>query len=139
VKRQASTIVRTYVTYEPFKTFTYIALVFFVPALLLLGRAAYVFIGRRLNWFPESASNDQALVVGAVLVVLALVTFLIGVLADQVGSSRRIQEEILYLTRKQSLDMHNELNILHKRLDVLDEVWGERREDEATLPVSDRD
>lgn len=116
VKRQAATIVRTYATYEPFKTFSYIAAIFFVPGLLLLGRWAYIFIGRRLNWFQESLSNEQALLLGGVLLVLAVVTFLIGLLADLVGRSRRVQEEQLYQSRRLSLELHAELTQLRARL-----------------------
>ncbi len=104
IKRQASTIARTYATYEPLKTFSYIAAGIFALALLALGRAAYVFIGRRLYWFGDSSpSNDQALLIGAVLVVVALITFLIGLLADRIGGLRRIEEEVLYRVRSQQV------------------------------------
>lgn len=102
VKRQAAIIARTYSTYEPLKTFSYIAVVFLVPAVLLLGWAAYIFVGRRLG--ITEGSNDQSLVVGSVLVVLALITFLIGLLADRVGGVRRVQDEILYRLRKQDVE-----------------------------------
>jgi hypothetical protein len=102
IKQQGAIIARTYTTYEPLKTFSYIAAVFFGLGALALGRAAYVFIGRRLNWFgADSLSNEQALLVGGVLVVLALLTFLIGILADRVGGLRRIEEEILYRVRSE--------------------------------------
>jgi glycosyltransferase involved in cell wall biosynthesis len=101
VKRQASIIARTYATYEPLKTFSYIAAGFFGAALLFLGRAAYVFLGRR--YWGVVASNEQALVVGGVLVVLALITFLIGLLADRVGGNRRMLEELLYRVRAQEI------------------------------------
>jgi glycosyltransferase involved in cell wall biosynthesis len=104
IKRQASIIARTYATYEPLKTFSYIALCLFTPGALLLLYAAYVFIGRRLYWFAESRSNDQSLFVGGVLVVMALVTFLIGLLADRVGGVRRLQEEILFRVRTMQVE-----------------------------------
>ncbi|EFO79741.1 glycosyl transferase family 2 [Oscillochloris trichoides DG-6] len=122
IKRQAAIIARTYATYEPLKTFTYIALALFSPGVLLLFYAAYVFIGRRLNWFLESRSNDQSLFVGGVLVVMALVTFLIGLLADRVGGVRRVQEEILYRVRS---------------IQVEDEAW--RRDVTARLDQIERD
>ncbi len=99
VKRQAAIIARTYATYEPLKTFSYIAATFFIAGSIFLGRAAYIFIGRRFQWFGESLSNDQSLLVGSILMVLALVTFLIGLLADRVGGVRRLEEEILYRVR----------------------------------------
>jgi glycosyltransferase involved in cell wall biosynthesis len=97
VKRQAAIIARTYATYEPLKTFSYIAAVFFVPGVLLLVWAGAVFIGRRLELIE--ATNDQSLLVGSVLIVMALITFLIGLLADRVGGLRRVQDEVLYRVR----------------------------------------
>jgi glycosyltransferase involved in cell wall biosynthesis len=103
VKRQAAIIARTYATYEPLKTFSYIAICFFVLAMGFLGRATYVFIGRRLNWFSASLSNDQSLLIGGIVLVLAVFTFLMGLLADRIGSNRRMMEEILYRVRSQEM------------------------------------
>jgi glycosyltransferase involved in cell wall biosynthesis len=97
IKRQAAIIARTYATYEPLKTFSYIAGVFFVLGMALLGRAGYIFIGRRLMLIEES--NEQSLLVGSMLVILAATTFLIGLLADRVGGVRRLEEEVLYRVR----------------------------------------
>lgn len=103
IKRQAAIIARTYATYEPLKTFSYIAAVFLGVGLIFLGRAGYVFIGRRLELVQ--ASNDQSLLVGSVLLIMAMIAFLIGLLADRVGGVRRLQEEVLYRLRaRQSLD-----------------------------------
>lgn len=119
IKRQAAIIARTYTAYEPLKVFSYIALAFFIPGLLLLLWALFVFVGRRLELL--SASNDQSLLVGSVLVVMALITFLIGLLADRVGGLRRVQEEILYRVRA---------------MQVEDEAW--RREAGARLDALER-
>jgi hypothetical protein len=73
--------------------------------LLFLARWLYVFIARN---FGLEASNEQALQFGSVLVVMALVTFLIGILADLVGGVRRVQQEILYRVRT---------------MEVADEAW----------------
>jgi hypothetical protein len=42
--------------------------------------------------------------VGGILVVMALVTFLIGLLADLVGGVRRVQQEILYRVRTMQVE-----------------------------------
>jgi glycosyltransferase involved in cell wall biosynthesis len=104
IKRQAAIIARTYSTYEPLKVFSYIAAALFTPGALLLLWALYIFIGRRLYWFADSRSNDQSLLVGGILVVMALVTFLIGLLADLVGGVRRVQQEILYRVRTMQVE-----------------------------------
>jgi glycosyltransferase involved in cell wall biosynthesis len=97
VKQQAATIVRTYVTYEPLKTFSYLAAPFLLLAVVLLGRASYVFIGRR--YFGVVDSNDQALVGGGVLLILGFLIFLFGILADRIYGVRRLTEEVLYRER----------------------------------------
>lgn len=110
IKRQSATIVRTYATYEPLKTFSYLAAPFIVGGLLLLGRAAFVYIMRQLvDNYPED--NFQSLVAGGVALILGFITFLIGLVADRIGGVRRLQEEVLYRLRSQ---------------EVADEAW--RRE-----------
>lgn len=120
VKRQAAIIARTYATYEPLKTFSYIASGFFLIALAFLSRAAYVFIGRRLNWFESSLSNDQSLLIGSILLVLASITFLIGLLADRVGGNRRLLEEVLYRVRSQEMADMEWRRTMHSRLEHIE-------------------
>lgn len=119
IKRQAAIIARTYATYEPLKVFSYIAAAFFLPGILLLGRAAYVFIGRRIT--DLTADNVQALLVGSILVLMALITFLIGLLADRVGGVRRVQEEILYRVRTMQVDDESWRRAMNARLDALEQ------------------
>jgi glycosyltransferase involved in cell wall biosynthesis len=118
IKRQAAIIARTYATYEPLKVFSYLALIFFFPGLLLLGRAAYVFIGRRLETI--TADNLQALFVGGFLVLMALIIFLIGLVADLVGGVRRVQQEVLYRVRTMQVDDEDWRRTASARLDALE-------------------
>ncbi len=120
IKRQAAIIARTYATYEPLKVFSYIALAFFVPGALFLMRALYVFIGRRVT--ELTADNLQSLVVGMVLVLMALITFLIGILADLVGNVRRVQQEVLYRVRAMEVENEAWRRTASARLDALEGV-----------------
>lgn len=97
IKRQAAIIVRTYTRYEPLKVFSYVGGTFLTIGFFFFVRAAYVFLARR--YFGLEASNEQSLAVGSMLVVLAVLIFLIGLLADWVGSVRRLSEEVLYRVR----------------------------------------
>ncbi len=105
VKRQSSTIVRTYATYEPLRTFFYIALPFLLAGLGFLMRASYVFIARRSPQLfgTVRADNTQALILGGVLMVIGFLVFLIGLLADRIGGNRRLLEELLYRQRRAEL------------------------------------
>jgi|HigsolmetaAR201D_1030396.scaffolds.fasta_scaffold04357_2 glycosyltransferase involved in cell wall biosynthesis len=96
VKRQAATIVRTYATYEPLKTFSYLALPFLLVGILLLGRAVYVYIARN---FGLVASNDQALLGGGVALIIGFLIFIFGIVSDRIGGVRRVSEEVLYRIR----------------------------------------
>lgn len=96
IKRQASIIARTYATYEPLKTFSYIAAPFLLIGLLLLGRAIYVYIARN---FGVVASNDQALIGGTTMLIIGFIIFLFGLIADRIGGTRRVMDEILYRVR----------------------------------------
>lgn len=118
VKRQAATIVRTYATYEPLKTFSYIATALLVPGLILLLWAGYIFIGRRLN--IVTGSNDQSLLVGGVLVMLSLITFLIGLLSDRIGGMRRVLDENLYRQRKQEIELEDWRRVVTSRLEQVE-------------------
>lgn len=128
IKRQAAIIARTYTTYEPLKVFSYIALFFATPGVILLAWAAFVFIGRRLGIL--SATNDQSLLVGSVLVLMALIIFLIGLLADRVGGVRRLQEEILYRTRVNLVEQEAWRRTISARLDRIEQALGVTVSDE---------
>jgi glycosyltransferase involved in cell wall biosynthesis len=119
VKQQAATIVRTYVTYEPLKTFTYIAAPFLLLGVVLLGRAFYVFLARKFGYL---GSNDQALVGGSVLLILGFVIFLFGILADRIGSIRRLTEEVLYRARSHEVADEEWRRTIGARLDLLDQT-----------------
>jgi hypothetical protein len=118
VKQQAATIVRTYVTYEPLKTFTYLAAPFLLIGILLLARAIYVFLGRR--YFGVEDSNEQALIGGGVALIIGFVIFLFGILADRIGGVRRLADEVLYRARSHEVADEEWRRSISARLDQLD-------------------
>jgi len=125
IKRQAAIIARTYSTYEPLKTFSYLALPFLLIGMALIGRAIYVYIARK---FGIVASNDQALVGGGVSLILGFVIFLFGIIADRIGGVRRVNDELLYRLRAQSVaderwkrDLSARLNEIEQKLGGFDE------------------
>ncbi len=101
VKRQGATILRTYVLYEPLRTFTYIALPFFVLGAVLLGRFLVFYIQD-----PGGAQGRyiQSVIIGGVALLLGFLIFLFGILADLVAGTRRLTEEALYRIRRLELE-----------------------------------
>lgn len=135
VKRQAAIIARTYATYEPLKTFSYIAATFFILGMAAVGRATYIFLGRRFNWFGgESLSNEQSLLVGIALIIMALIAFLIGLLADRVGGVRRLQEEVLYRIRSAQI---NDAAWRHTAMTRLEQIEQRLSESGASQQAAD--
>jgi len=95
--RSTATLVRIYALYEPLRVFTIIGLV------LLAGGAA---IGARFLYFYFAEGGEghiQSLILAAVLVLAGFQTILIGLLADLIGSSRRMLEDTLLRIRRLEL------------------------------------
>lgn len=124
VKRQAATIVRTYATYEPLRTFSYLATPFIIVGVLLLARAFYVYIARN---FGLVASNEQALFGGGIALIVGFLIFIFGLLADRIGGLRRVSEEVLYRTRSQEISNEEWRRNVSQRLDQLERLLEEEQ------------
>ena len=98
VSRSAATIVRIYALYEPLRVFTTIG------GVLLLAGAA---IGGRFLYYYVTTGGDghiQSLILAAVLLLAGFQTVLIGLVADLIGSSRRMIEDALLRIRRMELE-----------------------------------
>jgi glycosyltransferase involved in cell wall biosynthesis len=135
VKRQAAIIARSYATFEPLRTFGTIALGFLLAGIAFLLRAAYVFIGRRLDMVE--ASNEQSLIIGSVLILMALNAFQFGLLADLVGNGvKRLVEEVLYRVRSTQVADEEWRRSINERLNRMEQPVS--FENGATKQQSDR-
>jgi glycosyltransferase involved in cell wall biosynthesis len=94
VKRSAATIVRIYAMYEPLKIFSYVGALFLAAGLFLSARYAY------FVWIGEGQGHVQSVIVAAGLLGMGLTIVLIGLVADIIGSVRRLLEEVLYRQRR---------------------------------------
>jgi glycosyltransferase involved in cell wall biosynthesis len=128
IKRQAAIIARSYSTYEPLKSFSYLAAPFLLAGVILLGNAFYVFLARLfIDNYPRS--NFQSLIAGGVSLILGFVIFLFGILADRIGGLRRVTEEQLYRLRAQEVaderwrrDLSARLDDIEQKLDGFDDA-----------------
>jgi len=94
VLRQAMTILRVYARYRPLATFLAAT-----PCLALGG-----VLGLRFLWFHltlDDAGHTQSLILAAVLAIAGLLLIAAGLLADLLGTNRRLMEEILYRQRSE--------------------------------------
>jgi glycosyltransferase involved in cell wall biosynthesis len=99
IKRQGATIVRAYATYEPLKTFFYLSLPFWLVALLLFARLFIIFV-RQDFALP---GNVQSLLVAVMALIVGFLVMMFGLLADRIGDTRRLMEEVLYRQRREEL------------------------------------
>lgn len=102
IKRQGATIIRTYVLYEPLRTFSYIAAPFLLTGAILLGRFLVFYIQD-----PGGAQGRylQSVIIGGAFLLIGFVVFLFGVLSDLVAGTRRLTEEALYRIRRLELEV----------------------------------
>lgn len=99
IKAQASTIVRLYAFYEPLRTFSYMSLPFLSAGIFLWLRFFYYYaIGvRGVGRFSQSVT------MGTGLVLVGLLIFIFGVLADIISKQRQLTQESLYRLKKLEL------------------------------------
>lgn len=113
VKQQASTIVRTFTYYEPLRSFSYLAAPLFLAGLVLLGRFFYVYL------FGNAYQRLlQSVTIGASLLIIGFLIFVVGLLADAVANHRRLTEELLYRVR--SMDSDERIDKLAQRLGAVE-------------------
>jgi glycosyltransferase involved in cell wall biosynthesis len=91
VMKSAEAILRSYIMFKPFGFFATIGTIMFVAALIPFLR--YLF----LIWFVPNynGNNIQSLILGVALLVGALLSFALGVLADLQRTNRILVEETL--------------------------------------------
>lgn len=94
IKKSAATIVRIYTMYEPLKMFSYIGALIFASG-FLIGVRFLIFY-----FFNSGSGHIQSLILAAVLMMLGFQVFILGLMADIIGSNRQLIENVLYRVRK---------------------------------------
>ncbi|MDB4285633.1 glycosyltransferase [bacterium] len=112
IKRSASTIMRIFVVYRPFRFFMTLGLATFTFGLLLGARFLYFFT------IGQGAGKVQSLILASVLLGIGFQTIVVAFLADLLAVNRRLMEEVQYRLKKnegrvpeqgpQGIGMHRE-------------------------------
>jgi glycosyltransferase involved in cell wall biosynthesis len=97
IKRSASTIVRIYTMYEPFKVFTTIGLATFGIGVAISFRFLYFYVNN------DGGGHIQSLLLAAVLMIVGFQVLLIGLVADVISANRKLLEDLLYRVRSMEL------------------------------------
>ncbi|MCB0358279.1 MAG: glycosyltransferase family 2 protein [Bdellovibrionales bacterium] len=94
VRKSGLTIVRLATVHSPFRMFAAISALFALPGLFLLGR---------FLWFYLAGAGDghvQSVVIGGVLLIIGVQTFVLGILGDLLAVNRRLIEDVLTRLRR---------------------------------------
>jgi len=97
LKRSGSTIIRMFAFYKPLGFFLVLGSMFTGFGALLWGRAV---ISVLLLKFGPFARYLPSIIVGGIFVVIGVIVYVIGFLADVINHNRKLNEEILYRLRK---------------------------------------
>lgn len=100
IQRSVNTIIRMFVFYKPLKFFCAIGSIFLIVGLYLLVRFGiniYILEVQGRTYLPS-------IIVGTSSIIISIIIFVIGFLADIISKGRKLQEEILYRLRKNELD-----------------------------------
>ena len=95
VMTSAGAIVRAYTLYRPLRAFLTLGLLSLGGGLLIGLRFLYFYF-----FVDGGVGHVQSLILSAILLIVGFQVVLIGLLADLVGSNRKILEEVVYRLRK---------------------------------------
>jgi hypothetical protein len=99
IARSAVTMLRTYAMYKPLRVFFFIGSVLSVLGLWPMLRFLYHFFS------GGGEGHIQSLVIGAALLIMGFVSFMIGLLADLIAVNRNLLESTLQRLRKLELEV----------------------------------
>ena len=100
VQRQAITILRIYMLYEPLRTFLLLATPSLLAGSFLLARFLYFYFTLQ----TYSGRHIQSVLIGGTLIIVGFLIVVVGILADISATQRALLEELLYRQRKAELE-----------------------------------
>jgi len=100
VLRSGVSILWLLLLYRPLQTFSYLALPFGLFGSMLWGRYFLLLLLQQ----ADRASNIHSFIVGAVLLIISFLIFLIGLLGHLVAINRKLSEETLYRMKQLNIE-----------------------------------
>lgn len=90
----SASILRAYTLYRPLRIFIITGMIPFLIGILLGTR----FLIR--YWSGNGTGNIQSLILAAILLIIGIMIFVMGIIADLIGFNRKLLEDILYRIKK---------------------------------------
>jgi glycosyltransferase involved in cell wall biosynthesis len=101
VGQQFATLVRVYASYKALKVFTILGLFFILPGLFGFLRFLYFYLIR------GGQGHIQSLIFSTVFLLVGFLIVIFGILADLIGTNRKLTEKALYKLKKLELENLN--------------------------------
>lgn len=89
IMKQLPVIVRSFSIYFPFRFFSYISVLFFLPGAFLILR---FFIYYLINGFQ--GGNIQSLILATILIIISFLLLMLGVISESISHNRKLIEKI---------------------------------------------
>lgn len=132
LKHSGATIVRIYASYEPLKVFSYIGSLLFGVGFIISLRFLYYYLT------GTGFGHLQSLILSAVLMIVGFQVLLIGLVADLIGGSRKLIEDLLYRIRRLELDLPDQVARGARAPDDRPAATAVRDDRELALPARRR-
>ena len=102
VKKSMVTILRAYLMYLPLKTFSILGTIPFIAGLIIDIRFLILFFQ------GNGSGHVQSLVLGSTFIMMGVMIYVIGLLADVISRNRKLLEEIEYHVRRIDYDRYRD-------------------------------
>tara|TARA_Y100000310_G_scaffold341989_1_gene443224 strand:- start:4195 stop:5181 length:987 start_codon:yes stop_codon:yes gene_type:complete len=102
IERQVTTILRMYTMYQPLRVFVLLGALITLIGLIPIVRFLVFYI------MGDGDGHIQSLILGGVLTLLGIITFLIAIIADLINFNRQLIEQTLEKVRRMELQMLDE-------------------------------
>lgn len=93
--RQSGTIIRSYVLYQPLKTFIILSIPFLLASAILIGRFLYFYVTNQSG----VGRYIQSVSIGGTLGIFGLILVTMGLLGDAISTNRQMMEEMMVRQR----------------------------------------
>lgn len=127
VKKSMVIILRSYMVYQPLKSFTYLSIPPLVGGLLIGFRFLYLIV------VGQGYGHVQSLILGCMLIIVGVLTFMIGLVSDLIAANRKILTDTQYRMRRMEYGTGD--NNIHS---ACVQCSGYNREDTGQYSLPDR-
>jgi glycosyltransferase involved in cell wall biosynthesis len=102
--RQSGAIIRSYVLYQPLRSFSLLGLPFLMAGGFLIGRFLFFY----LTGATGLARHVQSVSIGGTALIFGMILVFLGLLGDALRANRKVMEEILIRMREEKFNIPDE-------------------------------